>query len=502
MFYANRLLLKKETNMKIVFSKFASGMTSEIDDDILPCKYAKICYNYHTENGALKNGLGFKKLSLPTSTSYDKEREIIIDKNTGIKALWHYKYYDTENDTPQDSLLFYTEGGRINWISLVDIDPYAYPIASMIYSNGIPNGINYRLNGLDTMIFSSKTDGMWKYTHNYYAQKIENGPSITSMCLHYERLFAILDNNEKHRLTFSANLDPTNWDETLTDGGFIDMQDERGALNKVVSFNDYVYVFRDFGVARVSAYGDQTNFSVSQLFVSSAKIYGNSVCVCGDKILLLTRDGIHTFDGYATVKLNLNIENLFKNTNNDNCCSLYYNNKYYLACNLNFNDCKKVGCENYSGGYINNAIIEYDIKSGSISITRGVDICSMIMIDNGGFSKVAVCFNGEYKDILGEMTNDGNMFGVPLQKCWQSPKSAMGYLGKIKHIKEIFIKTKSPCEIVITSEKHTKTYKALGQEKTQRIKTNVYGEQIQIEFNSNTTDDILISCPELTIGVS
>ena len=132
-------------------------------------------------------------------------------------------------------------------------------------------------------------------------------------------------------------------------------------LNRVVSFNDYVYVFRDFGVARVSAYGDQTNFSVSQLFISSAKIYGNSVCVCGDRIMFLSRDGIMSFDGYTTQKLNLGIESLLINVTNENCSSLYYNGKYYLALKLNFDDGEQIGCESYNEGYINNAIIEVDL---------------------------------------------------------------------------------------------------------------------------------------------
>ena len=88
------------------------------------------------------------------------------------------------------------------------------------------------------------------------------------MCLHYERLFAVVG-GERNRLAFSANLEPTDWTEDLSSGGFIEMQDERGGLNRVISYNDYIYVFRDFGVARVSAYGDQTDFSVSQLFISS-----------------------------------------------------------------------------------------------------------------------------------------------------------------------------------------------------------------------------------------
>ena len=502
MFYKKPLITKKVTDYKISFSAFSQGMNGEVDEGILPYKYAKLCYNYSIDSGALKNGIGFEPLTLPkTSENIDDERLIIMEPDQEIKALWMFRYFDMEDNKPDYQLLFYTTGGIIRYLQLVSNIQYTFEIPSLIYSSGVPNAVNYRLNGVDYMIFSSATDGMWKYTPSYMAQKIEDGPSIISMCLHYERLFAIVENGERNRLSFSEDLDPTNFNPTLEEGGFIDMQDERGPLNRVVSFNDYVYVFRDFGVARVSAYGDQTTFSVSQLFVSSSKIYGNSVCVCGDTILLLTRDGIHRFDGYSTTKLDLGIDNLFEDVTNENCCSLYHNGKYYLACNLNFHDDKKIGCENYKDGYINNALIELDLNTGDLSISRGIDICSMIAVDNGSFCKVVACFNGEYKDRIGQMTNDGKMFGTPLTKCWVSPKSNLGYPTKLKRIKEVLIKTKGDCDVEIRTEKIKRVYKLKGSNKTQRLKTNVYGEQVEISFISDN-DEVEISCPEITIGVT
>ena len=504
MFYPKLLKTKKVTDYKINFSAFSSGMNSEIDEGILPYKYAKNCYNYSIESGALKNGIGFEPLKLPVSNQdISDEREILMDDNNQeIKSLWVFKYFNNETNTPEYKLLFYSTGGKIKWLELVSKYPYIFEIASFIYSSGVPNAVNYRLDGTDVMIFSSQTDGMWKYTATQMAEKIENGPSIVSMCLHYERLFAIIENGERNRLSFSANLDPTNWNESLSEGGFIEMQDERGPLNRVVSFNDYIYVFRDFGVARVSAYGDQTAFSVSQLFVSSAKIYGNSVCVCGDRIMFLNRDGLVSFDGYSTTKLDLGIDNLFEGITNENCSALYYNGKYYLACKLNFNDDEKIGCESYEGGYVNNALIELDLKTGDLCVTRGIDICNMIIVDNGYFCKVVACFNGEHKSKLGQMTHDGKLFGVPLKKCWTSPKSNLGYPTKLKRVKEVLIKSSSGCKVKIETEKHSKIYNIKGSNKTQRLKTNVYGEQVEISFITEEEQDVNISCPQIIIGVT
>ena len=503
MFYPKLLKTKKVTNYKINFSAFASGMNTQIDQGILPYKYAKNCYNYSIKSGALKNGIGFEKIKMPKSLdNLQEEREILIDENYDIKKLWVFKYFNEKTQIPEYKLLFYLNGGVIRWVDLINKFPYTFEIPSIIYSSGVPNAVNYRLNGTDFMIFSSQTDGMWKYTATQMAEKIEGGPSIVSMCLHYERLFAIIENGERNRLSFSASLDPTNWNESLGEGGFIDMQDERGPLNRVVSFNDYIYVFRDFGVAKVSAYGDQSEFSVSQLFVSSAKIYGNSVCVCGNRIIFLNRDSIVSFDGYTTNKLDLGIDSLFQGVTNENCSALYYNGKYYLACKLNFNDGKKIGCENYQEGYINNALIELDLSTGDVSISRGIDINSMLLIDNGYFCKVAACFNGEHKGKIGQLTHDGKLFGVPLEKCWTSPKSNIGHPTKLKRVKEILIKTAQDCNVKIETEKKSKTYLVKGSNKTQRLKTNISGEQIEVSFITSCDGEIEISCPQMIVGVT
>ncbi|HBP43817.1 MAG TPA: hypothetical protein DD621_04030, partial [Clostridiales bacterium] len=241
-------------------------------------------------------------------------------------------------------LIFQTTNGNFYYYDICHTSDYIKQINGINLTD-IPNIVNYNLNGVDSILICS-TQGMyfWDQTKNT-ATKVGNAPKIKSMCLHYERLFATVD-SDRNEIWFSDDLDPTNWNVSIEEAGFIKFNDDRGVVNKVVSFNDYVYVFREYGISRITAYAQQSEFNVAQLFVSSGKIYGNSVCVCGDKILMLTANGIYAFDGYNTTKINLNIDNLLDNTQNINCQSCYCNGKYYLACNLNFHDDKKVLCEN------------------------------------------------------------------------------------------------------------------------------------------------------------
>lgn len=499
MFYPNLKLSKNTKSTKVNFTNFQKNMDTQTDEALLPYKTAKMSYNFNVKKGALTNGYGFKELSLPNASNAD-ERKIILP-GVPIKRLWIYKYFYDDIQAFEPEMIIYTEDGELYFFCIKDDNPFALKILKDEPFTAVPNALNYNLNSEETLILCSYEDGMWKYSLNQSVTKVENAPAIISMCLHYERLFAVVG-GEQNRLAFSANLDPTDWTIDLSSGGFIEMQDERGRLSKVVSFNDYVYVFREYGVSRVSAYGDQADFSVSHLFISSVKLFGNTVTVCGNKILLLARDGIHSFDGYSTTKLQLGIDELFKNVENDNATAVFFENKFLLACKLNFGDDEKIGCENYEQGYINNALIELDLSTNELSITRGVDIASMLVIDDTNISKVAVCFNGEHSTKIGELTDDGLLFGTPLKKCWLSPKSNLGYPTKIKQIKECLIKSKTDCKIIINTEKESKEFFVNGSDISKRIKLNVSGEQIQVGFESDTAGETYISCPQITLEIS
>lgn len=499
MFYPSLKLRKNVVSAKVNFTAFEKCMDTETDEALLPYKSAKMSYNFNVKKGALTNGYGFKDLHLPNFHT-DGERMLWVPGEP-IKRVWVYRYFNDTYQKFDPELICFGESGQVYFCCIHDDSPYILEIPQDEKLTAVPNAVNYNLNSVDTMIFTSQADGMWKYVLNNSVTKVEGAPAIISMCLHYERLFAVVG-GERNRLAFSANLDPTDWTEDLSSGGFIEMQDERGRLTKVVSFNDYVYVFREYGVSRVSAYGDQTDFSVSHLFVSSVKLYGDTVTVCGNKILLLARDGIHSFDGYSTKKLQLGIDELFKGVENDNACSVCFKNKFLLACKLNFNDGEKVGCEAYAKGYVNNALIEVDLSTNEVSITRGVDIAFLQVIDDQNVAKVAACFNGEYSSRIGELTEDGELFGTPLVKRWFSPKSNLGYPTKVKHIKECLIKTKNPCKIKIVTNKQTKEFNVKGSNISQRIKLNMLGEQVQVGFEASCSGETYISCPQITLEIS
>lgn len=500
MFYQNSLLLKNKSTYKLSLSTFKNGINTEIEENSLPFKYAKVTYNYNFKRGALQTGHGFDDLYLPESNSENPvmRKVAVSGEYTKLNRIWLFPYYNHIMNV-RDHMLLLSQDDKVLFARIIEVNPYFYDVS---YSGQTfesePNAVYYNINGEDVMLVTSETDGMYVFSPTL-EEEILDEPKIISICRHYERVFAI-EEGKRNKLIFSANLDPTNWNVDIDEAGYIEIIDDRGRLEKVVSFNDYVYIFKEYGISRLSAYGDQTEFSLSSVFVTSGKIYANSVCVCGDRIMFLARDGIYSFNGYSATKLTLNIESLFEE-HNDNCCSAYHNGKYYLGCKLKYDDGEVIGCEGYSDGYVNNTLIEYDLKTGEINLTRGVDLKWLISIEYDTVNKLAALFNGEHKKKIGEMNDSGEVFGTPLKKIWTSSYSNLGYPGKIKKIEKFSLISKHECKIKIKTDVESETFEVKGKDSTTTIYPNLKGEMFQFSIESDGSD-AHVACPEISIGIS
>lgn len=302
--------------------------------------------------------------------------------------------------------------------------------------------IPYRLNGKDVLIICCEGRGLIVWDGDTLTE-YNSSPKITSMALHYERLFATSRDNP-YAVHFSKDLDPTNWRTGLDGGGFIELRDERGMCQKVVSFGGYLYVFREHGISRITAYGEQSEFSVNHLFVTAGRIFSSGIAVCGSVIIFPASDGIYAFDGYNCTRILPNLDGLI--CPSEGACAAYFDGKYFLSTAMNFADGRIVGCE--SGSYTNNGLLGYDISSGQYYISRGMDISFM-----GACDDFLMCCDGEQGGVI---TKCGARFGVPLKKRWVSGETAFSAPEKIKRIHSVTVDTSAPITIGLHSEKYSK----------------------------------------------
>ena len=452
MLYSEMLPLSNQTKLNVRLTDFSNGINTQKSFSVLPLNYAVNTFNFDLSSGALREGLGLKVFTTPYTrfgVAHTKTYDVPTNV-TQIQNVWFYRRYDYDGESFSPVMLIYGDDSKLYGTTIRSTTGFT-EVASMAL-DGDPVGINYRLDNKDCMIFcsTSATDYLYTWDSINAVQKYTGCPAVLSLAKHAGRLFAT-STGDKKKLYFSDDLDPRNWQVSDTAGGYIEISDDRGALNKLIEWNNYLYVIRDYGITRISAWGEQQDFVVRHLYLSTGKIYANSAVHCGSCILMLCKDGLYMFDGTDTKKVNTGLDKFFDSVDNENSVGAFLDGKYYLSCRLNYGDDQVVGCE--SGDCVNNTLLEYDINTGKLNILRGVDIKLLLNVQTSEFSKLVCCTNtAGQQNVLMEVTHDGQILDTPTFKFWESPKTDLGYPDKQKVLNEIYVTSSASAKLVLTTD--------------------------------------------------
>lgn len=480
-FYKNLKKHKQTQEKNLTFSIFDEGLVSNVDDYVSKPNACKQFYNLSYLDGALKTGIGIRDFEAPATLDdlQDTHTFNFSESMNEIKDMWFHRWFDETQKQVYYQLLFLDNDNTLYMIPLIDeFEGYVWIKSQQLHHTPYFQ-CNYRIDNRDVCLFFTD-GGMYAYAYTGAFQVYTDVPPIISSVVHYNNFFGIT-NTDRNTLMYTDNTDLSKWasDKTST----IEFLDNAGAFNKVVAFNDYVYLFREYGITKISIYTSKSDFSFTHIYTSPSKIYENSVCVCGDKVLFMTRDGLYSFSGSSVNKIAQKYDAYFKNLDNSNCTSACLNGKYYLATKCNFADDNQIGCE--AGTYVNNVLFEIDINNYNLNVLRGVDIKKLLAVNTPYMSKVCANFYNGNKLRLGEIIKSGNVFGLPCKKSWASFETDLGYRAKRKKIKEIVITTVYDCEVEICSDEETKSFKFSGNVCEQQLKINIYGKSFKFFFKTD-----------------
>lgn len=419
---------------KINLFDLRGGMNGEIDSKSSDVAFANLSYNFELFDGALKDGFGLKEFSFPKGAI-----NVFPSLPYGRSPIkcFYYKRFDVEQQHFDDRLLCFASDNYVYECKLNQSNAQMTLIEDLHFSK-VPHSVCYKYNGDDVIIFS--IDGTMKIYDGISVVSVNDVPDVTSMCLHSERLF-VTTGGEQTALWFSDDFDPTDWYVSLDEAGFIDFQDGRGRLLKVVSFNNYVYIFRNYGITRLTAFGDQTEFVASGLFLSSGRIFHGSIAECGNRIIYLAEDGFYSFDGIDSNRILKEYDKYLKNINNDDAVGKYFNGKLYMSLNMRLN------------GKILRVMLVYDTKNGGSYIAKGLRVRDVEIVSTNEFCKlVFVCENSTK---LGTVCDHSRFFNRPLKKIWKSNFNDFNIVGE-KVLKKLSLYTKNRIEVEVKSEVGTK----------------------------------------------
>lgn len=96
---------------------------------------------------------------------------------------------------------------------------------------------------------------------------------------------------------YSAPLDASDFSESIDGAGKVELPSILGEIVGVISLGENVFVFRRFGITKLTGGGAGREFVFEDLPYASAGIVGESIVICKDEILFLSAEGICAFNG-------------------------------------------------------------------------------------------------------------------------------------------------------------------------------------------------------------
>lgn len=422
-------------------------VSGKIGDGVGGYGYSVASYNFDTSKGDLRDGKGFA----------------LIDRFLpyAVKRIYYYRRITTAG-TVSDRILAWCEDGYIYSLKLASGTPTK--LVSLHFTKE-PTAVNYNFNGEDVMIFSSVNGDMLIYD-GMSVTTVPSAPKVESMCIHGERLF-LIDSANRNSLWFSDDFDPTNWNVSLSEAGFIDMSGEKGRLLKVISFGGYLYVFRSYGITRVTAYGEQQSFSVSDLFVSSGKIRGESITVCGNCVLFFASDGLYRFDGLSATRISDAYKD-FIDFSFGAVRGAYYDGRAYFVVKTLFE------------GLSENCIFCIDPKNYSeYYFLKGAQPTDVTIV-NGVNDYALLAASGDGKIL--RLIDDGVTAGEVNTKIWAGKFGDFGVSAKRKLLSEISFYSDTAAQIEVSADGRKKVYGVKGKIARQVIKPNLIADRFSIKI--------------------
>lgn len=330
---------------------------------------------------------------------------------SSIDGLAYFKQYYPSNKSSVYRLLVHAGDKKVYINQLLCGLDGLFWLYNLSFENP-PIILSFKQDDSDAIILTDK-EKMQVWVTGYSPYTITDVPVITSMCMNDGVLFCTLQ-EPAFKIWYATNLDVENVGNIDKFSGYISLDDDLGYARKILTFDENVYIFRDYGISKVNFSKNSATFS--QIYHSNTLIFSDTISACGKCILFVTRDGLYSFNGVSVSKLKIDIFNGVDFLNSRFACASL-GDEYFLSARINFDDGEKIMCEN--GEYVNNALIIINAENMTHQVIRGVDVGSLLAVKTEVFEKVLVTFNSVYNMKIGEIVNDAICFDDELPKIWK-----------------------------------------------------------------------------------
>ncbi|MDR0856245.1 MAG: hypothetical protein LBM78_02415 [Clostridiales bacterium] len=470
---------------------FAAGVRPDADPQTLPLRYGVTSYNLKFENGALKTGYGLARMGIidPNSTLVK-----VPALGQGIKRVWRFPRRPSglSSTAPRDYIVVWAAGGGLYYLA-----PHSQPAAwqqvpglSLTYE---PVIMPYVLDGTDVLIITGRTIPMYVFDGTA-VQTVQMDMRVRAAALHAERMF-VLHYNDESMVQFSDDFDPTNWTVSDTEGGFVSLTGAGGNPQVPVSFGDYLYLFRSYGIARLYGTGAQEGFSLAEVHTFTGRLFPRTVVRAGERIFFATTEGLFAFDGLNAVRV---ARELAGRLEPGNAVAAAYDGKYCLACRYDYGDGRTLGDEGANA--VNNTLLMLDIRTGAWTMTRGPDIADLAAYENEMYHALLAVTRRSDNGLVYVLDGRGAYDGAPLPGVWKSPLSDLGAPHKPKAIRALTLTTQTDCTVTVRTEAAQKTLQIAGADAPRRVPVGIAGRLAEVTIEVAGGGAVRVAHPLLEVA--
>lgn len=462
MYYDKKYNVAKPERKKVPLSNFLGYDENKKSRDI-PCDYVDCVYNYRFKNNKLVNPYGVSEFKIgdyvfPLPPANVRGKVGVFCTTMFVDGAARFAILISH-----DGGVDYCVKGDLEWRHISE--PRAYTSGAIYYINS------------DPCLFIAGPYGVEWFTNNAFYTAIEK--EVIDICVHYERLFIVVA--EKHNsVWFSKSGNPTVWDHDIDKGGYINFDGTLGEVNTIKSFNNYLYIFCDYGIYRLTAYGDQTQFNLKKIYTSSGRIYAKSVTLCGEYIAFVGEDGIFLFDGYDVSRYTTKINNLISD-GLDDVSACYSHHKYFVSFTKNTDTDYGVFNEEKN----NNTLLVFNIEDKGVELMKGVSLKHICAVNEREYSKVVALSNDSRSFV--QLDDSGLYLGKPMLKYWESGTIDFSRPADVKMIRSVEYSAKSDYYFGIVCNGERKEFLLSAKEKKRPI--YIKGKEFKFYIRSDNADE-------------
>ena len=461
-----------KTKLRVGFK----GIVNTADECVLDMAYADKAYNFSFDNGVLTGKIGIDRAAgyFPESPVFRHDYPVPPSGNK-IKDVFLYKRM-TSAGAYDDRIVAHLTDGHFMYTSVFKNDTW-HDINSLVMRGDVC-AVSYNYNGEDVLLLSSNVDYLY-FIKGSDPLVCTEAPKFTSITVHNERIYGSV-NGTQNQVWFSDDFNPSNWSVSSDEAGSINFADECGEVIKVVSFLNYVYIFREYGIFRLTAYGDQSEFLLKKVFTDTGRIIKNSIELCGDKIVFYAEDGLYAFDGYTVTRIAKELMPLFRT---HLMSAAYLDDCYYLACATD------------GEGTGNDSVIRYRFADKSISVLKGCDVSVLKAVRMHNGAQVLCVFSDG--GTLGMMSTSGKIMGESTVKRYVSPYVSQQPAG-IKTVRSVTLSSRTPVILTVKLDGKEYDYAIGGSEQERTVYIEKSGRKVGFELTCESAEAHI---PPLSVAV-